>query len=94
MHGINFLRDTNLRDDMKLHGTVAIIGGGNTAIDSARSALRIGADRVVIVYRRTVDAMPADTMEIHEAFEEGIEIMELTAPVKFIGKDNKVIGIE
>jgi NADH-quinone oxidoreductase subunit F len=94
MHGVTFLKDTNLRDDMKLHGTVAVIGGGNTAIDSARSALRIGADHVVIVYRRTIDAMPADIQEIHEAIEEGIEIMELTAPVKFIGKDNKVIGME
>ena len=94
MHGITFLKDTNLRDDMKMHGTVAVIGGGNTAIDSARSALRIGADRVIIVYRRTIDAMPADPMEIHEAIAEGIEIMELTAPVKFLGKENKVIGIE
>ena len=94
MHGINFLKDTNLRYDMKLRGTVAVIGGGNTAIDSARSALRIGADRVIIVYRRTQDAMPAYVEEVHEAIEEGVEIMELTAPVKFIGKENKVIGIE
>ena len=94
MHGLNFLKDTNLRDDMKLHGTVAVIGGGNTAIDSARSALRIGADRVIIVYRRTIDAMPAYVEEVIEAIEEGVEIMELTAPVKFIGKDNKVVGIE
>ena len=94
MHGINFLKDTNLRDDLKLHGTVAVIGGGNTAIDSARSALRVGADRVIVVYRRTIDAMPAYIEEVHEALEEGIEIMELTAPVKFIGKDNKVIGME
>ena len=94
MHGITFLKDTNLRDDVKLHGTVAIIGGGNTAIDSARSALRIGAERVIVVYRRTQDAMPAYIEEVHEAIEEGIEIMELTAPVKFIGKNNKVVGIE
>ncbi len=94
MHGINFLKDTNLRDDMKLSGTVAVIGGGNTAIDSARSALRIGANRVIVVYRRTLDAMPAYIEEVHEAIEEGVEIMELTAPVKFIGKDNKVVGIE
>ena len=94
MHGINFLKDTNLRDDMKLNGTVAVIGGGNTAVDSARSALRLGADRVIIVYRRTIDAMPAYIEEVHEAIEEGVEIMELTAPVKFIGKNNKVIGIE
>ena len=94
MHGINFLKDTNLRDDMKLNGTVAVIGGGNTAIDSARSALRIGAERVVVVYRRTQDAMPAYIEEVIEAIEEGVEIMELTAPVKFIGKENKVVGIE
>jgi NADH-quinone oxidoreductase subunit F len=94
MHGINFLKDTNLKDDMKLHGTVAVIGGGNTAIDSARSAIRIGADRVIVVYRRTKDAMPAYVEEIKEAVEEGVEIMELTAPLKFIGKNNKVIGIE
>ena len=94
MHGINFLKDTNLKDDMKLNGTVAVIGGGNTAIDSARSALRIGADRVIVVYRRTQDAMPAYIEEVIEALEEGIEVMELTAPVKFLGKENKVIGIE
>ena len=94
MHGIDFLKDTNLRDDMKLNGTVAIIGGGNTAIDSARSALRIGADKVVVVYRRTKDAMPAYIEEVEEAIEEGVSLMELVAPVKFIGKDNKVIGIE
>jgi len=94
IHGINFLKDTNLKDDMKLHGTVAVIGGGNTAVDSARSALRIGADRVIIIYRRTIDAMPAYYEEVVEALEEGIEIMELTAPVKFIGKNNRVSGIE
>jgi NADH-quinone oxidoreductase subunit F len=94
MHGINFLKDTNLRGDLELHGTVAIIGGGNTAIDSARSALRIGAERVIIVYRRNIAAMPAYVEEVREALEEGIEIMELTAPVRFIGKDNQVAGIE
>lgn len=94
LHGLNFLKDTNLREDMKLSGTVAVIGGGNTAIDSARSALRVGAERVIVVYRRTIDAMPAYKEEVKEAMEEGIEVMELTAPVKFIGKDNKVTGIE
>ena len=95
IHGINFLKDINLGKDIKLHGTVAIIGGGNTAIDSARSAIRIGADRVIVVYRRNHDAMPAFIEEIEEALEEGIEIMDLTVPLKFIGnKDNKVTGIE
>jgi NADH-quinone oxidoreductase subunit F len=94
MHGINFLKDSNLKQDMKLHGTVAVIGGGNTAVDSARSALRMGADKVIIVYRRTEEAMPAYREEVIEAKEEGIEIMELTAPTKFIGKGNNVVGIE
>jgi NADH-quinone oxidoreductase subunit F len=94
IHGINFLKDTNLKQDMKLNGTVAVIGGGNTAVDSARSALRIGADKVIVVYRRTQEAMPAYAEEVREAIEEGVEIMELTAPVKFIGKGNNVTGIE
>jgi len=94
MHGINFLKDINLRGDLELHGTVAVIGGGNTAIDSARSVLRIGADRVIVVYRRNKSSMPAYAEEIQEAIEEGVEIMEMTAPKRFIGKDNKVTGIE
>ena len=94
IHGINFLKDSNLKHEMKMHGTVAVIGGGNTAIDSARSALRMGANRVIVVYRRTIDAMPAYAEEVIEAIEEGVEVMELTAPVKFIGKGNNVIGIE
>jgi NADH-quinone oxidoreductase subunit F len=94
MHGVNFLKDATFNSEIKLNGTVAVIGGGNTAIDSARSALRLGAEKVIIVYRRTIDAMPAELDEIHEALEEGIEIMELTAPVKFIGQDGKVIGME
>ncbi len=93
--GIDFLKDIHIKDDMKLEGTVAVIGGGNTAIDSARTALRLGADKVIVVYRRTRDAMPAYHEEILEAIEEGIEIMELTAPVRLIGDHlGRVTGIE
>ena len=56
---VTFLKDIHLKPDMRLEGTVAVIGGGNTAIDSARTALRLGADRVIVLYRRTIDAMPA-----------------------------------
>ncbi|MCL2596810.1 MAG: FAD-dependent oxidoreductase [Paludibacter sp.] len=94
MHGITFLKDTNLKGDLELHGTVVVIGGGNTAVDSARSALRIGAERVIVLYRRNRSAMPAYKEEVIEAEEEGVEIMELVAPKKFIGKDGKVVGIE
>lgn len=92
-HGLDFLRDVNLGKDVVVKGTVAIIGGGNTAIDAARVALRKGAKKVIILYRRTVDQMPADQREIHDSLEEGIEIMPLVAPVRFLG-DKQVKQIE
>jgi len=95
IHGINFLKDVNLKRNVKLGQTVAVIGGGNTAIDSARTALRLGAKKVIILYRRTIDAMPAYESEIHEAIMEGVEIMELVSPVRFIGvKDGSVAKVE
>ncbi len=95
LHGIDFLKDVNLRRNAKVGKTVAVIGGGNTAIDSARTALRMGAEKVIVLYRRTKDAMPAYENEIHEAVAEGVEIMELTAPLSFIaGDDGKVAKIE
>lgn len=95
LHGINFLRDVNSHQEVKLGKTVAIIGGGNTAIDSARTALRLGAENVMIIYRRTIQSMPAYESEIREAIAEGIKIIELTAPVRFIeDKNNNVAQIE
>ena len=67
--------------------TVAVIGGGNTAVDVAREARRLGASRVLMLYRRTRSEMPAYPFEIHEAEAEGVEIMFLTLPVQFIGGD-------
>lgn len=66
---------------------VAIIGGGNTAMDCVRTAKRLGAERAMIVYRRTEAEMPARTEEIKHAKEEGVEFLLLTAPVKIIGDD-------
>jgi NADH-quinone oxidoreductase subunit F len=88
LHGISFLKNVNTTKDVKVNGHVVVIGGGNTAIDSARTALRMGADKVTIMYRRTMDAMPAEPEEIAEAVEEGIEILDLTNPVRFISDDN------
>ena len=80
--------------NVKLGYTVAVIGGGNTAIDSARTALRLG-QRVIVLARRTIDAMPAYESEIHEAIVEGVEIVEFVSPVRFIkGKDGSVARIE
>jgi len=86
-HGLDFLKDVNLGRYVKVGDNVAVIGGGNTAIDAARSAIRLGAREVTILYRRTIDDMPADAREIRDAIEEGIKIIPLVAPVRFIGKD-------
>jgi NADH-quinone oxidoreductase subunit F len=93
VHGLDFLRQVNLGEGFEVSGTVAVIGGGNTAVDAARTALRLGADKVIIIYRRTIYDMPADKREIKDCLDEGIEIMQLTAPVSFIGT-NKVKEIE
>lgn len=84
-HGLDFLKDVNLHKNVKVNGTVAVIGGGNTAIDAARCAVRLGADKVHILYRRTREEMPADPREIQDAIDEGVILHELVAPVCFIG---------
>jgi len=84
-HGLDFLTDINLKKNVEVKGIVAVIGGGSTAIDAARSALRLGALKVHILYRRTREEMPADKREIQDALDEGIVLHELVAPVRFIG---------
>ncbi|HUL23016.1 MAG TPA: NADPH-dependent glutamate synthase [Thermodesulfobacteriota bacterium] len=74
---------------------VAVFGAGNVAMDSARTALRLGADTVRIIYRRSRDEMPARIEEVHHAEEEGVQFYLLTAPIKFLGDDNGwVTGVE
>ncbi|MFB3885938.1 MAG: NADPH-dependent glutamate synthase [Thermodesulfobacteriota bacterium] len=74
---------------------VAVFGAGNVAMDSARTALRLGADTVRIVYRRSRDEMPARIEEVHHAEEEGVQFYLLTAPIRFLGNDNGwVTGVE
>jgi glutamate synthase (NADPH/NADH) small chain len=72
---------------------VAVIGGGNVAMDAARTALRLGADEVFLVYRRTEDEMPARKEEVHHAKEEGVEFKMLCSPAEILGKDGFVTGI-
>jgi len=80
---------------VKVGKIVTVIGGGNTALDSARTALRLGAEKVVIVYRRSEAEMPARKEEYHHALEEGIKFQFLTNPVRFIGDDkDKVTQME
>ena len=91
-HGITFLKDVNLGREVKVSGRVVVIGGGSTAFDAARTARRMGADKVTILYRRLIEDMPADPREISEAEEEGIEIRPLVAPVEFVGNGH-VTGV-
>lgn len=88
-HGFDLLKDVNLGKEVDLRGKIAVIGGGSTAFDTARVAIRKGADEVHLLYRRTKDDMPADNEEILEAIEEGVIVHELVAPLEFLGK-NKV----
>ena len=85
-HGLDFLRDINLGREVRVQGVVAVIGGGSTAMDAARVALRKGAAEVHILYRRGLEDMPADRREIHEALEEGIVIHELVEPLYLAGR--------
>jgi glutamate synthase (NADPH/NADH) small chain len=80
---------------MPIGSKVAVIGGGNVAMDCARTAIRTGANEVTIVYRRSRHELPAREEEVHHAEEEGIKFKLLTSPVKFLGTDNSLIkGIE
>jgi NADH-quinone oxidoreductase subunit F len=95
IHGIKFLEKVNVGEKVEVGAKVIVIGGGNTAIDSARTALRLGAEKVTILYRRAKSMMPANEEEIKEALEEGIELIELAAPVRFVpGEDGKLEKIE
>ncbi len=94
-HGVDFLRDVNLDEAPDLSGdAVVVVGGGNAAIDAARTALRLGAAEVRIAYRRRREDMPALREEIEDALEEGIEITTLVSPVRVVGRDGRASGLE
>ena len=86
--GIDFLRKVVRNEEIKLGEKVAIVGGGNTAMDACRTAVRLGAKEVYNIYRRTKDEMPADMVEIEEAEEEGAIFKNLRNPIEVI-KDEK-----
>ncbi len=94
MEGIGFLRSINLGKKIKVGKKVAVIGGGNTAIDCARVARRLGAKEVTIVYRRSQKEMPALTEDVAAVEREGIKIEFLTAPKRIVSDDGRLSGIE
>jgi len=86
--GIAWLRRASLGEHERLRGHVIVLGGGNTAIDCARTAIRLGADRVTMAYRRTRAEMPAIEHELEQALEEGVELELLRAPIGFCGHEH------
>jgi NADPH-dependent glutamate synthase beta subunit-like oxidoreductase len=94
MDCLAFLQNVNLGDRTKPGAKVCVIGGGNAAIDAARTALRLGCENVTIVYRRSRKEMPANAAEIEEAEAEGVEIHYLASPIRIIGENNAVTAME
>ena len=93
MHGLEFLKKVNLGEEVRVGPRVAVIGGGNTAMDAARTALRLGSE-VTILYRRSRAEMPAIAEEIEEALAEGISIRYLAAPTRILTEDGRVSKLE
>jgi heterodisulfide reductase subunit A len=94
IHALDFLRLVNSRVEISLGGRVAVIGGGNAAVDAARVASRLGAKEVTIVYRRSRAEMPAIETEAKEAEREGIKFHFLATPVRILSKENQLSAIE
>ncbi|RPJ07221.1 MAG: NADH-quinone oxidoreductase subunit NuoF, partial [Spirochaetaceae bacterium] len=84
VESLDFLREYNIRGSVPVGKNVIVVGGGNAAIDAARTAQRLGAKSVTIIYRRTREEMPAYDEEIHEAIQEGVQLKLLTAPVSIV----------
>ncbi len=92
-HGVPFLRAVALGEDAHMGDRVAVVGGGNTAIDTARTAVRLGSSQVTIVYRRTRAEMPANEWEIDEALEEGVALEILAQPIEVVSDNGHVSAL-
>ena len=93
LDGITFLRSVREEEPVPIGARVGVIGAGDTAMDCVRSALRVGAEEVHLIYRRTIDQMPADPEEIHACIEEGINIVELPKPHALHVEGDKLAGL-
>ncbi len=93
-YGLRFLRDVKIGKPVKVGRKVAVIGGGNVALDSARTALRLGADEVSIFYRRSREEMPVTEVEYDETLAEGVQVSFLVSPTRIVSNDWKVTGLQ
>jgi len=91
--GIDFLRNVDINSPVLAGKAVAVVGGGNTAMDACRTAVRLGADAVYNIYRRTKNEMPAEAIEIQEAEEEGVVFRNLTNPLEIVGENGSVKSV-
>lgn len=93
-YGLRFLRDVKVGKPVKIGHSVAVIGGGNVALDSSRTALRLGADEASIFYRRSREEMPVTEVEYDEALAEGVQVNFLVSPTRIVSDDWKVTGLQ
>jgi heterodisulfide reductase subunit A2 len=94
LHAIDFLKQVSGGIKVELGNKVAVVGGGNAAVDAARTAVRLGAGEVSIIYRRSRAEMPAIPSEVDEMEQEGVKIRYLTTPTEVIARDGKLVKIK
>jgi formate dehydrogenase major subunit len=94
LSGVEFLQQVETKTNPPVKGRVVVVGGGNTAIDAARTSIRLGADKVILLYRRTRREMPANSIEIDAAEHEGVEMQFLAAPVRVNVEAGRMASIE
>ncbi len=92
--GLDFLKSANLGQEVNIKDHVLVIGGGNVAVDAARTGLRLGATAVTILYRRSREEMPANPCEVQAAENEGVKFRFLAVPKSIVGREGHVAGLE
>jgi NADH-quinone oxidoreductase subunit F len=93
-YGLRFLRDVKVGKPLRIGHRVAVIGGGNVALDASRTALRLGADEVSVFYRRSREEMPVTEVEYNEALAEGVQLHFLVSPTRIVSDNWKVAGLQ
>ena len=93
-YGLRFLRDVKVGKPLRIGHRVAVIGGGNVALDASRTALRLGADEVSVFYRRSREEMPVTEVEYNEALAEGVQVNFLVSPTRIVSDNWKVAGLQ
>ncbi len=93
LSGVEFLKQVQMKTNPPVKGRVVVVGGGNTAIDAARTSLRLGADEVILLYRRTRKEMPANSIEIEAAEHEGVKMEFLAAPIRVNVDNNRMASL-